>query len=630
MIPRRPPWRSPADQPPWARPALLAVAALAAVLYLWDLADSRFHGYYSMAVRSMTGSWSDFLFGSVDPSGSVTIDKVPGFLWPQALSALVFGFHPWALMLPQAVEGVVSVLVLYRVVRRWAGPVAGLVAAIVFTLTPITAVMFGHSLMEDPALTMCLILAADAWQRAVDTGRLRWLVLAGVWVGVGFQAKMLQAWAVLPAFAVGYLAVAPVPPRTRLRHLATAGAATLAVSAVWLAIVTLTPATHRPYIDGSTNNSGYAMVLGYNGLGRFGIHLPGALAAQASTGPAPVPPQLAQLLPHTGSGGWDKLFDGYLGSQAGWLYPLALVALVVGLIEWGPARGGYLMWGTWLVATGVAFSAGQVAHATYLAALAAPVAALTGAGLTMLWRRYRAGGAWAWLLPAVVVAEVAWAVYLAERYPSFLPWLLFVTLGLAVAGAGGLAAGRRWPRYAVLGLAAGIAAMLAYPAAWSLSTLDSRYAGSMLETAAGPAGQVDSGPRPAWLPTGFGAPTGSLNAEQQRVVDFVTAHRDGARYLFATDTWSTAAPYVLATGQPVLPMGGFTGEIPVPTLDQFRDLLGTGQLRYVLLSTRGFSVLSLLGGSAQGTEAGAIAGWVREHCQPVPLENGLYACGPAS
>jgi 4-amino-4-deoxy-L-arabinose transferase-like glycosyltransferase len=624
------PWRSPADQPPWARPALLGVAALAAVLYAWNLADTRFQAYYSMAVRGMTGSWSAFLFGAVDPAGSVTIDKVPGFLWPQALSALVFGFHPWALMLPQVVEGVVSVLVLYRVVRRWAGPVPGLIAAAVFTLTPITAVMFGHSLMEDPALTMCLILAADAWQRAADTGRLRWLLLAGIWVGVGFQAKMLQAWAVLPAFTLGYLVVAPVPLRTRLRQLAIAGAATLAVSAVWVALVTLTPAANRPYVDGSTNNSAIAMVLGYNGLGRFGIHLPGALAAQSS---APVPAPLAALLPHTGSTGWDKLFDGYLGSQAGWLYPIALLALVLGLVERGRAprtdreRGGYLMWGTWLVATGVAFTAGEVAHATYLAALAAPVAALTGAGLVTLWRAYRTGRAW--LLPATVAAEVAWAVYLSGRYPAFLPWLRWIVLALAVLGIGALLGARRARiPLASAGLAAGVAAMLAYPAAWSLSTLDSRYTGTVLETAAGPAGQVDSAARPAWLPPnalGAGAPDGTLTAAQRHLMDFVTAHRDGARYLFATDSWNAASPYVLATGAAVLPMGGFTGQVPAPTLNEFRHLVDTGQLRYVLLSSNGFSILRLLGGAPDGTETAAITGWVRAHCQPVPVE-GLHDC----
>jgi hypothetical protein len=232
------------------------------------------------------------------------------------------------------------------------------------------------------------------------------------------------------------------------------------------------------------------------------------------------------------------------------------------------------------------------------------------------------------LLPVTIVAEVAWAVYLAGRYPSFLPWLRWVVLGLAVLGVAALIARRG--RVAALGLAAGIAAMLAYPTAWSLSTVDSKYTGTVLETAAGPAGQVDPTARPAWLPPnalGASAPDGTLTAQQQRLLDFVTAQGNGARYLFATDSWSAAAPYVLATGAAVLPMGGFTGRVPAPTLESFRHLVDTGQLRYVLLSNGGFSVLRLLGGSPDDTETGAIAGWVRAHCQSVPLE-GLFDCAP--
>src|SRR5437773_5854432 len=192
------------DRPRWVRPSLFVVAALSALCYTWNLGRSQYNGYFAMAVRSMTASPKAFLYGTVDPAASITIDKLPGFLWPQALSALVFGFHPWALALPQVIEGVVSVLALYVAVRRWAGPSAGLLASALFAITPIIAVMFGHTTMEDPALTMCLILAAACWQKAADAARLRPLLLAGGWVGIGFQAKMLQAWAVLPAFAVGY------------------------------------------------------------------------------------------------------------------------------------------------------------------------------------------------------------------------------------------------------------------------------------------------------------------------------------------------------------------------------------------------------------------------------------------
>src|SRR5882762_2865549 len=271
-------WRSPGDQPPWARPALLGIAAVAAFLYAWNITEAGLAPFYSVAVKSMSESWKAFLYGALDPQATITIDKLAGSFLPQALSARIFGFHAWSVALPQVIEGVVAVLAMYRVVRRWAGVVPGLLAAAIFALTPIAASMFGHS-MEDGALTMCLVLAADAYQRAVSEGRFRSLLMAGVWVGLGFQAKMLQAWMVLPALAVGYLVTAPAPLRRRLAHLGAAAVVMLAVSLSWIALYTFTPAADRPYVDGSTNNSAIAMVFGYNGVERFGISFPGAVTS---------------------------------------------------------------------------------------------------------------------------------------------------------------------------------------------------------------------------------------------------------------------------------------------------------------------------------------------------------------
>ena len=257
---------------------LLGIATVAALVYAWNITDPQLETFYWVAARSMSESWKAFFYGGFDPKATITIDKLAGSFLPQALSARIFGFHQWSLALPQVIEGAVSVLVMYRVVRRWAGAVPGLLAALVFALTPIAASMFGHS-MEDGALTMCLVLAADAYQRAVLEGRLRSLLLAGVWVGLGFQAKMLQAWMVLPALVLGYLLCASPRLRTRIWHLAVFGVATVTVSLSWILLYTFTPAADRPYIDGSTDNNAFAMVFGYNGLERFGISVPGAVTS---------------------------------------------------------------------------------------------------------------------------------------------------------------------------------------------------------------------------------------------------------------------------------------------------------------------------------------------------------------
>ncbi len=271
-------WRSPADQPSWARPALLAVAAVAALLFAWNITQAGLAPFYSVAVKSMSVSWKAFFYGAFDPKATITIDKLAGSFAPQALSARIFGYHPWSLALPQVIEGVIATLAMYRVVRRWAGPVPGLLAAGIFALTPIAASMFGHS-MEDGLLTMCLVLAADAYQRAVMEARLRSLIWSGVWVGVGFQAKMLQAWMVLPALVIGYLLFAPARPWRRIWQVGVAGVVMLAVSLSWVALYTFTPAQDRPYVDGSTNNSAISMVFGYNGLERFGISVPGSVTS---------------------------------------------------------------------------------------------------------------------------------------------------------------------------------------------------------------------------------------------------------------------------------------------------------------------------------------------------------------
>ena len=264
------------------RAALAAVGALAATLYAWNIGAAGYPPFYSMTVKSMAVSWKALLYGAVDPHASLTMDKLAGSFVPQALSVRVFGFHEWSLALPQVIEGVITVLVFARVVRRWTGDEnAGLLGAALLAFTPVVASMFEHS-MEDGALTLCLVLAADRYQYAVTYGRLRSLVFAGVWVGVGFQAKMLEAWLILPALAVGYLFAAPLPRTRRVAHTAIAGAAMLLASLSWVLLYTFTPAANRPYIDGTTNNNAFSMVFGYNGLTRLGVHVPGALGAESA------------------------------------------------------------------------------------------------------------------------------------------------------------------------------------------------------------------------------------------------------------------------------------------------------------------------------------------------------------
>lgn len=636
------PEQGPAGRPGYAGPVRLAILAVAAVLFAWDIQLSGYHAFYAETVRSMTESWKGFLFGSFDPGNSITIDKLPGFLWPQALSARIFGFHPWALTLPQVIEGVLSVAVLHRAVRRWAGENPALLAAGAFVLTPAIAGLF-RTEVEDPAFTLLVLLAADATLRAAREARLRPLLAAGVWVGLSFQAKMLEAWAVLPALGLLYVASAPVVLRRRLAHLAVAGAVCVAVSASWVLLVTLTPARDRPYVDGTTNNSAVSQVVGYNFVTRFsGLGISardtGSVSVLTMAGTAPAKASGRPQIRDTAAQ-WGKMLGPSLASQVGWLYPAAALAAVCGP-AWrrgrprtDPLRAGFVLWGAWVAVYFLVFSAGAVGgHTYYMGVVAVPLAALFGAGMVQFWRAWRCGGrARVWALPTAVVSTVVWSAGIAEQFPSFLPWLAPAAITLA---AGALALlrlsctgddGKR-RRMAVLGLGVGIVAMLLPSAAWASSVLHPTYGHSGMGST-GPVATkhhtVQHRPSPALISDPRAAvksPDGtSLSKNQRRLLAYTRAHQDGATYLFATTSWRVASPYVLHSGAKVLPMGGFTGAVPTPTGSAFRHLVATGRLRYVVL-----------GGPATA-QGRSIAPWVRAHCAPVPHQTpALYRCSPPS
>ena len=365
--------------------------------------------------------------------------------------------------------------------------------------------------------------------------------------------------------------------------------------------------------------------------------------------------------------GWGKMFGSTLASQVGWLYPIAAIAAVLGLVwrrrrpRTDTVRAGYLLWSVWLAMYFLVFSAGSVAgHTYYMGVVAVPLAALTGAGVTQFWRAFRAGGRRAWALPAAVAATAGWGAVIAWDYPTFLSWLGPVVLGLGVVALvllalgrpGGRATGRR---VALAGLVAGLAAMLIAPAAWASSVFESQYGHNAMGTV-GPAssfgggggggrgatalagdarrtggtgrfgaGGAGAGGASGGMGAMFGGGGSTLTAQQKALLSYTEAHRDGAKYVFATTSWSTASPYIMADGADVLPMGGFTGEVPSPTLAQVQQDVASGQLHYVLLSggtggaAGGFAGFGGFGGgggaSAPSTK---VADWVRSSCTVVP------------
>jgi 4-amino-4-deoxy-L-arabinose transferase-like glycosyltransferase len=625
--------------------ALFAIAALAAALYAWNIASSGYPPFYSMAVKSMSESWKALVYGAVDPQASLTMDKLAGSFVPQAISVRIFGFHQWSLALPQVIEGVVATLVIHRVVRRWTGSAnAGLLAAAVLAFTPVVASMFQHS-MEDGALTMCLVLAADRYQYTVMHGRLRSLAFCGLWIGLAFQTKMLEAWLILPAIALGYLLFAPGTRGRRVRDVLVAGVVTLLASLSWVLLYTLTPSGDRPYVDGTTNNNAFSMVFGYNGLTRLGIHVPGAIGAEsaqnlrAALAQLGVPQSALSGIQAIGVDGWGKLFGTQLGPEIGWLYPLAFIALVAGLWWTRRAprtdgvRAGFVFWGIWLVVGLVVYSAMTIPHTAYLSLLALPIAALSAAGIALYWRT--------WLLPVAIVAETAWTVYLAHGYGGFLPWLTPTVVALACVALVGLMLKKK-----AVAATIGVVAMLATPFAWAASTLDSQYRGTALDATAGPVeagltggGKSQFAQQAKEVATELVTKDGQLNPIDDAVLAYVdaTQRASSMKYVFATDDWLAAQPYINGAGAHVLPMGGFSGQVPDPTAAQVQALVRGGRLKYFLLDAPDtFNLGFLFGTVGGGPTLRAVDAWVRKSCVAIPstaygvpaayAEQVLYRC----
>jgi len=563
-------WRSPADQPVWARPALLLVAALAALAYSWQI-GSTIEIYYAAAVRSMSHSWHNFVFAAFDPAATITVDKLPGSMWVQALSVELFGFHVWALMLPQAVEGALTVLVLYHAVRRLAGPLAGIGAAVVLAASPATMTL-DRGNIPDTLMILVLVLAADSTVTAIATGRWRSAVMAAVWVSLAFQAKMIEAWLVLPALGLAYVVAGRGSASARLGRLAAMGVTVAVLSLSYMTFVALTPASERPYEDGSTTNSIYHQVFVYNGFSRVGELSPNEVLGQTLHTPlfteAQPPPA------------WNRLLTGSYGHDTGWLLPAALFAGGAVLVarrrqpRTDPFRAGALLWGTWLVTLGVVFSISTTMNSYYAGALSPPIAGLLGIAGALAWERRRERAALA-ATAGIVLLTVGYGVWLLPADGTGLPpWLATtaVVLGLgAVALLGWVALERRnGARGAVLAAVFTGAALLLIPAAASASVVAESL------------GPFDTPFQPELVTTFIH----SVFAPQPSPPGLATieAARRGAPYLMATQTSAVAAPYIYATGEEVLPFGGYTGTTPSPSVAQTRSMIARGLFHLALIA----------------------------------------------
>ncbi|MFF9116219.1 glycosyltransferase family 39 protein [Streptomyces massasporeus] len=648
------------EDPRWARPAFLALLLATAVLYLYNLSASGYaNSFYSAAVQAGSESWKAFFFGSLDAASAITVDKPPAALWPMALSVRLFGLGSWAILVPEVLMGVGTVAVVYAAVRRRFSPAAGLIAGAVLALTPVAALMFRFN---NPDAMLALLMAAACYFviRALEDGRTKWLLWAGAAIGFAFLVKTLQAFLILPPLALVYGVCAPVTVNKRIGQLAAGLAAIVVSGGWWVAIVELWPASSRPYIGGSQNNSFLELTFGYNGLGRLNGDETGSVGGGGGGG--------------NGGGawgetGWDRLFGSSIGGQISWLIPAALILLVAGLVATGKyrrtsaTRGAFLVWGGALLTTMLVFSYMQgIFHEYYTVALAPYIAPLVGMGATLLWEKR--DKAWASLtLAAAMTATAAWGYVLLNRSSDYLPWLKWLVLvGGLTAALGLIFAGRLGRRLALGAAGLGLVAALAGPAAYTLTTVNEGHTGSIVTAGPAVAGGRGGpgGPGGGGAPGGGGFPDGGQNSQNgngnargqgqgQQGNGFPGGgfpgggqnqnqqNGDGGRMggmgggggvggllngagvsaeakeLLETDadqyTWAAAAigaqnaaSYQLSTGDPVMAIGGFNGSDPSPTLAQFKQYVADGKIHYFIASGG-------MGGSGDGTSS-QITSWV--------------------
>lgn len=611
-------WR----EPWWARISLTLIVAAFVVLTCWNLARGGDFSFYEASARSMASSWHAMLFGAFDPAATVTLDKLSGFAVPQALSIRLFGMSISAIALPQVVEGVVTVIACAVLGLRHSGRGVGLVAAGAAASTPIFVSMFAHP-MEDGLLTMALAVSVVWWQRAVLTSRGWPLVLCAVFVGVGFQAKMMSAWFVLPALVVGTV-LATGGRRGGLARAAVVTGTAVVASMAWITAIALVPTGSRPYIDGSNDDDVFAMVFGYNGLDRFAPGaVPGSVGSSGSSGGwgATLSALVHAVTQHGATTGGasasvTKLLELPLVTQIGWLYPAALAGIALGVWRWWPRVAGsrprprradaeraeapatataarsrfalVVVAAIWLATAAAVLSLTRVPHTAYVAALGVPLVLLTAVAWGEGVRLLRSGTRMPRLvLPAIAIAQAAWwAVLVSQaRMPGIL-LLPAVVVGAAGVVVGAIAAVSDPPLRRVAPAALAVA-LLCLPIAASLQVLDDARDGSGGDAYVGVTAQKGDPDETFTVsaPAPWGGSAG-LTPAMAELVDAARAHGGGSggQALMVTDSWAVSAQIIDATGDDVLTDGGYSGHVPVFTVHQLEQMIRSGRARLLAVA----------------------------------------------
>jgi 4-amino-4-deoxy-L-arabinose transferase-like glycosyltransferase len=620
------------------RLSIAGLTLLSGLFYLVNLTVSGYgNTYYAAGAQAASQSWSALSFGAIDSSGFITIDKPPLATALMGLSVKLLGLSHFSVLLPQALLGIGTVLILFLAVRRSFGSRAALIAGVIMAVTPVAVLIFRYD-NPDALLTFLLVCAAWALGRGIEDGRIRWAVAAGTLIGLAFLTKYLQAYLVLPAFALTWLVSAPGTVRRRIAGLGAAALAVAASSLWWVAIVELLPAGSRPYIGGSTTNSPLELLLGYDGLGRlFGNRPNGSGLGSGLDGFLSVGNGGPAGASFSGEPGLFRMLNAQFGGEIGWLLPAAILSLVAALvIHRRTARSnrtdrrvaGSFLWGTWLLVHVLVFSfMSGIIHTYYAVAVAPAIAALVGAAAVDLWDRRSSSRFAAVVLATGVVVTGVTAWGLLERTSSFVPGLGIGLLALSIAAAIVIVIPADAVRPAV-DRAAVVLVLVATPAgplSYAVETAQTGHDG----------GDPHAGPTAQGVRFGDGGPPGLSTVTADALARYLDEHRGDTRWLVAVDGADQAASIQLVTNEPVMAMGGFSGNDPAPTLGQLEAYIHSGELRYVVVGGRGGPDGGGFGPGIAPRGSNVTAErtqWVLQSCQAVSVAGatGLYDCAGAA
>ncbi|GEQ18422.1 MULTISPECIES: glycosyltransferase family 39 protein [Clostridium] len=597
--------------------------------------------YYSAGVKSMMMNLKNFFFVSSDPSGFVTIDKPPVGFWLQTISAKIFGFSGWSVILPQALAGVISVWLIYYLVKRSFGTLAALVAALCLAVTPIFVAASRNNTIDN-LLVLSLLLACLTISLAAEQGKFKYLILSLVLVGIGFNIKMVEAYMLAPAVFITYFLSSAISYKKKIKHLIFGGLVLLAVSLSWALAVDLIPASNRPFIGSSTDNSVMELIIGHNGLERIGL-------GEKYTNRGNNPPQeltdkdnnlqnqnrtSQNQMPAGRNGmgnnsktGITRLFTyNNLSDQISWLLPFAIIGAIIAVMEEkvklfnfdNKRKLSLLLWSMWLLPEFIYFSFSKnVTHTYYLTTMAPSIAALTGIGLTTMWKLYNEESWKKWILPvAFIVNGLIEILILSPNYKTSNGYrVTLLATGILSIGASIaliIAAiirrknsiqpekvSRRKSNIVITSIA--FIGILIAPMVWSSTTLFYPMNGSSpaagLELASGKQGRNFS------------------NSSNFKLIQFLEANKQNEQYLVAVPSAMTyASDLILKTGEPVMTIGGFSGSDKIISLDEFKQLVSQGAVRYALVSSGG----RMGGGSGKSNSNNDIMSWIKANGKLVP------------